>query len=500
MAELDQPDAVPLIHLLEAARAALGEPVAVLDRLLEAWRAVRAPEIASVIDLASKACRLGQHTLVGGLEAHTAEWCRVALEGKPADLDRLMEALVLRDAETSAERVRLLRSVLELPEAQNPRLVSAAAEHLEAVGFYSTRQGRLFWDEVAAALLAVGDPRLREPTMQHHAHRHSFRREAERLPKPRALTPVEVTMLAGITAYLHGREAKNAERDGGALLESVYDSPDDDGPRLVYADWLTERNDVRGEHIMLQFARHAGTITRQGAAREKALFVQHSNIWLGKAAKRIRKDGLRFERGFLAGARASSELGALVEPEWGTCRELDVSKTRWTSDGLLWMLASAPRLRALESLVGVGADFLPLLAKGENSAGQGVKYPVRLANLRAHLRRLVVEGPVTPGLFADLALPALRHLTWFDAGPPRALFEAVTSGALAGSLERLVYRDRLGLHDALLTRDDEGELTSVFLRAPTTTEGRAAAETMAKLCVSCQLSISEDTAAPSWLP
>ena len=39
-----------------------------------------------------------------------------------------------------------------------------------------------------------------------------------------------------------------------ALLDRVCADPDDDGPRLVFADWLDERNDPRGEFIRVQVA------------------------------------------------------------------------------------------------------------------------------------------------------------------------------------------------------------------------------------------------------
>ena len=39
---------------------------------------------------------------------------------------------------------------------------------------------------------------------------------------------------------------------GEAFLQAIRESPDDDGPRLMYADWLTERGDPRGEFIRLQ--------------------------------------------------------------------------------------------------------------------------------------------------------------------------------------------------------------------------------------------------------
>jgi uncharacterized protein (TIGR02996 family) len=42
--------------------------------------------------------------------------------------------------------------------------------------------------------------------------------------------------------------------DEAALLERVCDDPDDDAPRLIYADWLDERGDPRGEFIRVQVA------------------------------------------------------------------------------------------------------------------------------------------------------------------------------------------------------------------------------------------------------
>jgi uncharacterized protein (TIGR02996 family) len=38
------------------------------------------------------------------------------------------------------------------------------------------------------------------------------------------------------------------------LVRAILDAPDDDGPREVYADWLTERGDPRGELVSLSLA------------------------------------------------------------------------------------------------------------------------------------------------------------------------------------------------------------------------------------------------------
>ena len=40
----------------------------------------------------------------------------------------------------------------------------------------------------------------------------------------------------------------------GALLQMILEEPDDDAPRLVYADWLEEHGDPRGEFIQVQCA------------------------------------------------------------------------------------------------------------------------------------------------------------------------------------------------------------------------------------------------------
>src|SRR2546422_761256 len=40
--------------------------------------------------------------------------------------------------------------------------------------------------------------------------------------------------------------------DSAPFLRAICAHPDDDGPRLVYADWLDERGDPRGEFIRVQ--------------------------------------------------------------------------------------------------------------------------------------------------------------------------------------------------------------------------------------------------------
>jgi uncharacterized protein (TIGR02996 family) len=49
-----------------------------------------------------------------------------------------------------------------------------------------------------------------------------------------------------------------AADDEKAFLRAVCEHPDDDRPRLIFADWLDEHGDPRGEFIRLQCALASG--------------------------------------------------------------------------------------------------------------------------------------------------------------------------------------------------------------------------------------------------
>ena len=66
----------------------------------------------------------------------------------------------------------------------------------------------------------------------------------------------ELALEAEIAAALEPLRAR--ERSIDALLADIYANPDDDAPRLVYADLLLERDDPRGELIRLQLERGRG--------------------------------------------------------------------------------------------------------------------------------------------------------------------------------------------------------------------------------------------------
>ena len=69
-----------------------------------------------------------------------------------------------------------------------------------------------------------------------------------------------------------------------AFLQAILEQPDDDTPRLIYADWLEEQGDPRGEFIRIQCAL-AGLPPDDArrpelGAREAALLESHREAWL----------------------------------------------------------------------------------------------------------------------------------------------------------------------------------------------------------------------------
>jgi len=86
------------------------------------------------------------------------------------------------------------------------------------------------------------------------------------------------------------------------FLETILDNPSDDGPRMVYADWLEEQGDPRAEFIraQLQLARIAEGDPEWGqlSDRENELLTAHGDKWRAEIPEFARK-GCEFRRGFV---------------------------------------------------------------------------------------------------------------------------------------------------------------------------------------------------------
>jgi uncharacterized protein (TIGR02996 family) len=85
------------------------------------------------------------------------------------------------------------------------------------------------------------------------------------------------------------------------FLQAVLEDPDDDGVRLVYADWLEERGEPRAEFIRADCALarlRAGDPRRPALeGRRRQLLAEHGDAWLGRL--RDLAYGWAFRRGFV---------------------------------------------------------------------------------------------------------------------------------------------------------------------------------------------------------
>lgn len=180
------------------------------------------------------------------------------------------------------------------------------------------------------------------------------------------------------------------------LLAMIYAHPADDGPRLVYADFLTERGDPRGEFISSQLSKSR---TAEQLATEKALLKKHGKAWLGPLAPLLGAD-FEFRRGFVAkGLVKFKHLQHAKEhaahPEWATLEEAE-----WSGAGSENQIAGtrflAPAFRHLKRASGA---WLP-----------GVLEAKDVTWALEHLDGFVDDPQVVRKLLESEQLPALRSL------------------------------------------------------------------------------------------
>jgi uncharacterized protein (TIGR02996 family) len=220
-----------------------------------------------------------------------------------------------------------------------------------------------------------------------------------------------------------------------AFLDSIIAAPEDDAPRLVYADWLSSKGDLRGELITLQCQ-----LTRLDAdderrvpleRREQQLLLEHGHAWLG----RLRSGKLT--RGLRSSLSGSALHISLEGPELFARAPISELTLRGLKPEEVASIAQLPFvLHVIElSIVNgtLGDDGLRQLLHGPRWRG--------LRRLRLHNCDL---GPGTA--------PAL--LAWPGARQLDALHVVGRLGgaavALLGRAPQLAQLEALTLHGALL--------------------------------------------------
>jgi uncharacterized protein (TIGR02996 family) len=79
--------------------------------------------------------------------------------------------------------------------------------------------------------------------------------------------------------------------DGDEFLRAILAAPEEDAPRLAYADWLAQRGNPFGEFIRVQ-CRLAHTDSEDSLYpslrdKEQYLFAHHAAGWLDEAVARL---------------------------------------------------------------------------------------------------------------------------------------------------------------------------------------------------------------------
>jgi uncharacterized protein (TIGR02996 family) len=105
-----------------------------------------------------------------------------------------------------------------------------------------------------------------------------------------------------------------------AFLRAIKETPDDDTPRLVFADWLEEQGEPRGDFLRLQCALarlDRGDPAREPlAARERELQKRHAAEWLGPL--RGLAERWKFRRGLVRIKLAARRFSSATVARWTT--------------------------------------------------------------------------------------------------------------------------------------------------------------------------------------
>jgi uncharacterized protein (TIGR02996 family) len=401
---------------LRAAADALdaGAQDAALAAILDAWRVTRDPRIATLVDRIAEPIsrpRIEHDRLPDRSRA----WLEIARDKDPADVGRLLAASW---PGTWTEAARWMRALLRFPP--DPRIAMALAEQI-ALQRYRTPMASRYYSPLYDALVELGDVRT-IPLLETEIARlpplavaNAFRVEAATIARIRTRDRPPLDDAASQQLErLESRFAADARDDAARarsradFLTAIYADPDDMALRQVFADWLQERGDPRGELIALQLA---GDRTPAVRRREAKLLSDHGSAWAGILDRVLRKQDRVWDAGFVVGgvlafdSRRPQLPAGVEDPACATLRELELPY-ELRDEALTARLLDLPWARRLRVLRWISPRAALFVLRGAP---------------RPHLRELrVAITPADDDLRAALrdsdAVPNLEHLRLSFAG------------------------------------------------------------------------------------
>lgn len=425
----------PMSSQLQAAVHSQGE--ARLEHLLAAWQARRQPEVARSI--AELGAALGSSL---GADPHDLDAWHAQAGGAPA---RIRGELLDRLDKTNWKKALAQLEVIAGWPA-DPRTVDALLALIDRAP-YRSHPARSLWQRAYDLLIELADPRTlaalpepdgyarqfpRDETKRSIARRLADLRERlAELPEPPALTDAEAELLTRLRPSATSKRVSEEQ-----LLADIYENPDDDTTRAVYADLLTSRGDPRGELITLQLLAKPAKPQRD---RIKQLLREHQIAWLGELADVALAMDLRYERGFpaaisLDGGASQAAIERLTgHLAWRTVTALDVRGDR---PGYVDFLADEVFF-GLRELTTVSATALLRFVEPAPRA----------------LTRMIVSGdfeddvlpaPIREGILSGVGLPQLRTLGLQVHGKGVDALARVLASPLGHGLTRLELELRSG--------------------------------------------------------
>lgn len=351
-------------------RAQASEGAARLKALLEAWRTLRHPRLADLIDLLTTRLLEGTKPIKGkSVAARTEAMVALCETQDPIDVARVLAA---EWPGTWQSALPVLKAVVKL--ADDPRVAAHLAKEVDATRF-ETWTSAAFYRPLFARLNALQDVRQKPLLEAQLTRTKSYYYQRDMRPLEEAAVErhrsLEVTPLSQEDeALVEALEAPFAtvaatqtstKRSGEELLAEVYERPDDLAARAVYGDWLSERSDPRGELISLQL----GAPSEKSLKRQQALIKKHWKTWLGPIADWL-KSPPRFEAGFPVEGHIDASIYRDVQesfrkvidrPEWTTFHTLRL----WSQIIPVADLVRSPRFTNVKALLDVAPQELGAL-------------------------------------------------------------------------------------------------------------------------------------------
>lgn len=433
-----------------------GRPAQALPLLLARWEAGRAPAVAALID-----------QVAAQLPVPTGAFAAQVKQAPTTHLGPVLDALT--EGVRFAEALTRIQALARL--APDPRVAARLTGFLLAPPF-TAQSSRDFWnalfDQLAgpqadprtiAALRPVADryDEVFGGTKMGEAIGKRVTRLLADLTQRFAEVPVdEVPPAVGALLPKETAAPRAPAKDSEeGLLAAIYAAPKDDGPRQIYADWLLERGDPRGEFITLQFRRARGeTLTPAEEKQEKALLKKHHAQWQGPLRDITYADQDVFERGFLSECRlrllGGKVRAALNHPAWATVKTIHLAVGGTKEHGA--NLLVQPAMRHLEELDNAPYDVVRALGEEATehalerlSVGWMLYQPAK----GAEAEKLFVAADWDPLLTAKtlkrlkvLKLQGAEHLS-------SATLASFWGSPRAAGLERLVLTAQYSLEPTL---------------------------------------------------